>query len=256
MRRPACAAPCATPAGSTRAASGSSCACRSASTAASARSSSPAATTASCWSPVPPRRRSCGWSRLRRPVEIVVSDDTAARLPAACTRPAAGPGRLLRSAPPGAGDPPPERAWHPPGDRLESALSPLLRAHLQAGAGAPEHRLVTVAFLRFGGVDGLLERGRTRGRRGARSTSSSSQDRRRSREARRLPARLGRRRGRRQAAPDRRRTDRLGRRRRAHAARAPGDPRRSRAAAREDRREPRRRVRRRHRTARIAAPTP
>ena len=98
--------------------------------------------------------------------QIVVSDDTAARLPAACTRPAAGPGRLLRSAPPGAGDPPPQRAWHPPGDRLESALSPQLRAHLQAGAGAPEHRLVTVAFLRFGGVDGLLERAGPRGRRG------------------------------------------------------------------------------------------
>ena len=90
--------------------------------------------------------------------QIVVSDDTAARLPAACTRPAAGPGRLLRSAPPGAGDPPPQRAWHPPGARLESALSPQLRAHLRAGAGAPEHRLVTVAFLRFGGVDGLMER--------------------------------------------------------------------------------------------------
>ena len=90
--------------------------------------------------------------------QIVVSDDTAARLPAACTRPATGPGRLLRSAPAAAGDPPPQRAWHPPGDRLESALSPLLRAHLQDGAGAPEHRLVTVAFLRFGGVESLLAR--------------------------------------------------------------------------------------------------
>ena len=68
-RRPACAAPCARPAGSTRAASGSSCACRSASTAASARSSSPAATTASCWSPAPPRRQVVRMeSRLRRPV--------------------------------------------------------------------------------------------------------------------------------------------------------------------------------------------
>ena len=93
--------------------------------------------------------------------QIVVSDQTAARLPAACTRAAAGPGRLLHRAPAAPGDPPPQRSWQPPGHRLESALSPLLRAHLQDGAGAPEHRLVTVAFIRFSGVEGLLARAGT-----------------------------------------------------------------------------------------------
>ena len=92
--------------------------------------------------------------------EIVVSGATAAVLPERCVGPARGGGRLLRSPPPVRGTfdaPLPETidASHAP-----AALSTELRAHVLAGPQPPEHRIVTVAFLRFEGTDGLIaERG-------------------------------------------------------------------------------------------------
>ncbi|HEX5856740.1 MAG TPA: adenylate/guanylate cyclase domain-containing protein, partial [Microbacterium sp.] len=87
--------------------------------------------------------------------QIVVSSATASRLPADCTSTHAGPGHLLRSAPVARVVGAPEARRTAPA-HLDAALSPLLRDHLQAGPGAPEHRVVTVAFLRFGGLDALL----------------------------------------------------------------------------------------------------
>ena len=70
--------------------------------------------------------------------QIVVSDDTAARLPAACTRPATGPGRLLRSAPAAAGDPPPQRRLAPSGAIAWSRRSRLCSERICRTA--PAHR--------------------------------------------------------------------------------------------------------------------
>ncbi|HET8953048.1 MAG TPA: adenylate/guanylate cyclase domain-containing protein [Solirubrobacteraceae bacterium] len=91
--------------------------------------------------------------------QIVVSDATASRLPAGCTSAHEGPGRLLRSAPSARAIAAPEAPRTAPA-HLDAVLSPLLRDHLEADAGTPEHRVVTVAFLRVGGLDALLaERG-------------------------------------------------------------------------------------------------
>ena len=92
------------------------------------------------------------------PGEIVVSAATAADLPGRLLGPATGPGRLLRAAPPG----PDAAPGHDPfaaGDALAAEALPVaVRAHLQAGGLAPEHRLVTLAFVRFAGTDALIAR--------------------------------------------------------------------------------------------------
>ncbi len=92
--------------------------------------------------------------------EIVVSASTASALPRSCLGPARGAARLLRSAPPVI------RAFEAPlpdtidASHAPDALSTELRAHVLAGPQPPEHRIVTVAFLRFEGTDGLVaERG-------------------------------------------------------------------------------------------------
>ena len=87
--------------------------------------------------------------------QIVVSGATASRLPAECTSAHASTGRLLRSAPSARGEAAPEALRTAPA-HLDAVLSPLLRDHLRSGSGTPEHRMVTVGFLRFGGVDALL----------------------------------------------------------------------------------------------------
>ena len=87
--------------------------------------------------------------------QIVVSGATAARLPAGFTTAIPGPGRLLRAAPPARAVPAP-LARLTAHARLDAALSPLLLDHLQAGSDAPEHRMATVAFVHFGGLDALL----------------------------------------------------------------------------------------------------
>jgi predicted ATPase/class 3 adenylate cyclase len=93
--------------------------------------------------------------------EIVISDETAARLPNECRGLAKGPGILLQQSPPGEArelvvrDPPPV-----PPETLVRCLSSAIRSHVLAGGGMPEHRPVTVAFLRFEGTDALIaERG-------------------------------------------------------------------------------------------------
>jgi class 3 adenylate cyclase len=107
------------------------------------------------------------WSRLAamehaaEANEIVVSADSGMRLPDECVGTAKGPGMLLQCAPPGeAGS---ARMPEPPKlapETLAGCLSPAIRAHVLAGGGAPEHRPVTIAFIRFEGTDTLIaERG-------------------------------------------------------------------------------------------------
>src|SRR5829696_3712287 len=92
--------------------------------------------------------------------EIVVSAATAAALPPGCLGAARRGGRLLRSAPTVIRR---LRAWNGAGADATAAplaLSTALRAHVLAGPQPPEHRIVTVAFLRFEGADALVaERG-------------------------------------------------------------------------------------------------
>jgi class 3 adenylate cyclase/tetratricopeptide (TPR) repeat protein len=92
--------------------------------------------------------------------QILVSPATADRLAAATIGSELGPGYLLKSAPAG-----PAGAGFPKRTAASSALLeqglPLaLRSHLSTGRRDAEHRRVTIAFLKFGGVDDLL---RTRG---------------------------------------------------------------------------------------------
>jgi class 3 adenylate cyclase/tetratricopeptide (TPR) repeat protein len=92
--------------------------------------------------------------------QILVSPATAARLKRTTIGAELGPGFLLRAAPPGAGDAEPPRRTPTSPDLLAQALPVALRSHLSTGRRDAEHRRVTIAFLRFGGVDDLL---RTRG---------------------------------------------------------------------------------------------
>jgi len=105
-----------------------------------------------------------GWSRVAAMEhvaaggEIVVSADTAAALPPECVGAAKGEGLLLALSPPGESpvlaltDPPPVAP-----ELLARCLSPPIRAHVLAGGGMPEHRPVTIAFIRFEGSDALID---------------------------------------------------------------------------------------------------
>ncbi|MGZ8755870.1 MAG: adenylate/guanylate cyclase domain-containing protein, partial [Acidimicrobiia bacterium] len=88
--------------------------------------------------------------------EIVVSGTTASALPRKAIGDRKGEGFLIRAGVPdideGTVDVRP-----PPAD-LEPYIPVALRESIQAGANEPEHRQVTVAFLHFMGVDGLLSR--------------------------------------------------------------------------------------------------
>jgi class 3 adenylate cyclase len=88
--------------------------------------------------------------------EIVVSDATAAALPARCVGAATRGGRLLRAAPDVAYEAVGHEAWTPDPAVVADALSTGLRAHVLAGPQSPEHRMATVAFLRFEGIDALI----------------------------------------------------------------------------------------------------
>jgi class 3 adenylate cyclase/tetratricopeptide (TPR) repeat protein len=88
--------------------------------------------------------------------EIVVSAATAAALPARCLGAAKPGGRLLRSAPDVTYEPVDYADWSPDPAVVADALSTALRAHVLAGPQSPEHRMATVAFLRFEGTDALI----------------------------------------------------------------------------------------------------
>jgi class 3 adenylate cyclase/tetratricopeptide (TPR) repeat protein len=108
----------------------------------------------------PPATEVVRMEKLAGTGEIVVSAATAAALPAGCVGAARGGGRLLRSAPALRDEPVADRDWTPDPAVVADALSTELRAHVLAGPQPPEHRVVSVAFLRFEGVDALVsERG-------------------------------------------------------------------------------------------------
>jgi class 3 adenylate cyclase/tetratricopeptide (TPR) repeat protein len=88
--------------------------------------------------------------------EIVISGATATRIPAAFVGASRGGGYLLRGPPPTRPAPvEPGTAWLE-ADAL-GCVPPLLREHALATDAEPEHRRVTTAFLRFGGVDTHLD---------------------------------------------------------------------------------------------------
>src|SRR4051794_30683340 len=94
--------------------------------------------------------------------EIFVSPDTAARLPRGAAAPAPetnAPWQLRwRRAP----VPPPGAVERRPvsGDAIAACLPAILRDHLRDGLSEFEHRVATVAFVKFKGVDALMaERG-------------------------------------------------------------------------------------------------
>jgi class 3 adenylate cyclase/tetratricopeptide (TPR) repeat protein len=89
--------------------------------------------------------------------EIVVSPATAAALPANVVGEAKGPGWLLRSAPRG-DDAPVEPGTTAADAEVLDCIPTALREHVLAGEQEPEHRLVTIAFLKFGGLEDLLRR--------------------------------------------------------------------------------------------------
>jgi class 3 adenylate cyclase/tetratricopeptide (TPR) repeat protein len=94
--------------------------------------------------------------RIAAANEIVVSVDTSALLPPACLGARRGDGLLLEQAPECASAAATHAAAVAHHEATAQFISPAVRAHLLAGGGAPEHRPVTIAFVRFEGVDRML----------------------------------------------------------------------------------------------------
>jgi class 3 adenylate cyclase/tetratricopeptide (TPR) repeat protein len=90
--------------------------------------------------------------------QIVISAETAALLPPGCAGGPAGSGFLLRRSPLGIDIAHAEEPPRPPQELVARTLSTAVRAHVRGGRPQPEHRRVSVAFLRFGGTDGIIAR--------------------------------------------------------------------------------------------------
>jgi class 3 adenylate cyclase/tetratricopeptide (TPR) repeat protein len=88
--------------------------------------------------------------------QILLSEQTAARVPERCLGAPCGPGVLLARAPA-------LRPWllrsgstRPSDGDVAQCLSTALRAHLLAAPAHPEHRTATVSFVQFGALDALV----------------------------------------------------------------------------------------------------
>ena len=90
--------------------------------------------------------------------QILLSRETAAMLPRSCLGRAAGPGVLLGRVSQVTATVPDEQALMPPEEAVALCLSTAVRAHVSAAAVTPEHRIATVAFVQFGGLDEQIER--------------------------------------------------------------------------------------------------
>jgi class 3 adenylate cyclase len=94
--------------------------------------------------------------RLASAGEILVSEATAARLPARATTSIGDGAFRLRTRRVIPGGPGRHGTKDVPADALEAWVPTRLRTRLQERAGESEHRGATVAFVKFTGVDGLL----------------------------------------------------------------------------------------------------
>ncbi len=90
--------------------------------------------------------------------QILLSRATAALLPARCVGEPCRGGVLLRRSPLDRDIAPAEWRWEPAAAQLASCVPTALRAHVRGGLQPPEHRTVTVAFVRYTGVDALIAR--------------------------------------------------------------------------------------------------
>jgi class 3 adenylate cyclase/tetratricopeptide (TPR) repeat protein len=89
--------------------------------------------------------------------EIVVSSDTALRLPKGAVGEPKGEGHLLRWRRVVDGGPGPIPARAVPEQAVESSVPVALRLRLAQRAGESEHRLASVGFVKFLGTDDLIE---------------------------------------------------------------------------------------------------
>jgi len=103
-----------------------------------------------------------GWTRLvameteASAGEILLSTEAAASLPGEQLGSPKGPGILLGTMPGAPGTMPRRPRPVVAADRLARCLPAAIRAHVMQGGGTSEHRPVTVAFLRYGGVDAMI----------------------------------------------------------------------------------------------------
>ena len=89
--------------------------------------------------------------------EILVSPAVAAALPSRCVGEAKGPGLLLKREPPGHHAATPIPTYDVDPEAVAHCLSTVVRTHVLAGGGTPEHRQVTIAFVHFDGTDEAIE---------------------------------------------------------------------------------------------------
>ncbi len=90
--------------------------------------------------------------------EILVSRSTAAALPANVLGRPKGDGILLKKEPPGLPLEKPDQEAPVEGIDLLACIPVAIREHLLSGSMDSEHRQVTVAFIHFDGVDGMVKR--------------------------------------------------------------------------------------------------
>jgi len=90
--------------------------------------------------------------------QILISPETARKLPRSCVGPETGPGFLLTRSPSAREWQPPTGLPSPTEDVVERFLPVAVRAYLRSGSTAPEHRTAAIAFLHFGGLDEVVAR--------------------------------------------------------------------------------------------------
>ncbi|HKE40211.1 MAG TPA: adenylate/guanylate cyclase domain-containing protein [Casimicrobiaceae bacterium] len=91
--------------------------------------------------------------------EILMSDETAALLPSGCVHEARASARILREFPTDHWERLPLRPRPViPFETLAQCLPPAIRTHVLGSHAAPEHRPVTIAFIRFAETDALIEK--------------------------------------------------------------------------------------------------